>query len=319
METMFLHEDDDPVDIRRDNVFKAVFTKETPEARGALSKLVSALIGRDVSILSILANEPPVNNMRERQIRFDINCRAENGELIAIEMSFNPQSFETVRLEYYTTKLFSGQDIKGIGRDYKDLKQAYQIAILAKEQLIGDDEFFHTFEYYDQFRRVSLNGRSRIITLELSKLEKISKKPASLMSLPELWAYYFEYLTDKDKRSKINEIVEQEEGIAMASQVLMTISRDEEERARIMRDEKIELDYQSAMTQYMRMGHAEGLEKGLEKGHAEGLAKGHAEGLEKGHAEGIKIGEKRILDLLKSGKSREEIIAEFEREDRKSV
>ena len=36
-------EDDDPVDIRYDKVFKAVFTKETPASKGALSKLVSAL------------------------------------------------------------------------------------------------------------------------------------------------------------------------------------------------------------------------------------------------------------------------------------
>ena len=39
-------DDDDLIDIRFDNVFKAVFTKETPASRGALSRLVSALIGR---------------------------------------------------------------------------------------------------------------------------------------------------------------------------------------------------------------------------------------------------------------------------------
>jgi len=33
---------DDLIDICYDNVFKAVFTKETPESRGALSRLVSA-------------------------------------------------------------------------------------------------------------------------------------------------------------------------------------------------------------------------------------------------------------------------------------
>jgi hypothetical protein len=33
---------DDLLDIRYDNVFKAVFTKETPESRKALSYLVSA-------------------------------------------------------------------------------------------------------------------------------------------------------------------------------------------------------------------------------------------------------------------------------------
>ncbi|MCL2130332.1 MAG: hypothetical protein FWH35_08270, partial [Treponema sp.] len=35
----------------------------------------------------------------------------------------------------------------------------------------------------------------------------------------ESWAVYFRYLTDKGKRYKINEILEHEEGIAMASDV----------------------------------------------------------------------------------------------------
>ena len=52
-------ENDDLIDIRYDNVFKAVFTRDTPASRGALSRLVSALIGRDVEVVTITANEPP--------------------------------------------------------------------------------------------------------------------------------------------------------------------------------------------------------------------------------------------------------------------
>ena len=211
MEKVFLLDDDDPIDIRLDYVFKAVFTKANPESKGALSKLVSALIGRNISIVSILANEPPVGNTRDRQIRFDINCRAENDELVNVEMCFNPNPFELVRLEYYAAKLFTAQDIKGMDRDYKDLKQSYQIAILSKERLILDAHFYHSFEYYDQENRISLNGRIRIITLELSKLETILEKPAGKMSHPERWAVYFAYLTDKSKRCTINEIVKLED------------------------------------------------------------------------------------------------------------
>ena len=97
---VFFSDTDDLIDIRRDSVFKAVFTRDTPESSGALSSLVSALIGKDVTIVSILANEPPVSNTRDRQIRFDINCRSATGELVSVEMSFNPQPFEPVRLEY---------------------------------------------------------------------------------------------------------------------------------------------------------------------------------------------------------------------------
>jgi len=191
-------------------------------------------------------------------------------------MSLNPKRFEPVRLEYHAAKLFSGQNIRGAGKSFKDLKQAYQIAILAKDHIFPDESFFHSFEHYDPVHGVSLNGRSRIITLELSKLEKVVEKPVEGMNSKEHWAYYFKYLTDKGKRLKINEILEVEEGIAMASEVLITVSKDEIEHFHLMSKLKYELDTQSDLVDARREG------------------------------------EQKIINLLKSGKSPEEIILEYE-------
>jgi DNA-binding NarL/FixJ family response regulator len=77
------------------------------------------------------------------------------------------------------------------------------------------------------------------------------------MTAPERWAFYFRFLTDKEKRDKINEIIECEEGIAMASKVLMTISRDEVERARLESEYKYELDTQSRITYARQEGWQE--------------------------------------------------------------
>jgi len=270
---------DDIIDICMDNVFKAVFTKDTPASQTALSKLVSAIIGTDVSIITIAANEPPVDSLRDRQIRFDINCRAKDGELVNVEMSLNPDPFEPVRLEFHAGKLFTGQDIRGIEKTYDDLKRAYQIAILVKERFFADGNFFHSFEYYDPARCVSLNGKSRILTLELSKLEEVVRKPTGEMSTQEKWAVFFRYLTDSSMRGKINEIVDNEEGIAMASEVLLNISRDEAERARLMSEYKYQLDMQSKLVHAKRQG--------------------------------LQEGEQKIVELLKNGKSPEEIIREY--------
>jgi predicted transposase/invertase (TIGR01784 family) len=299
---VFFEADDDIVDICRDNVFKAVFTKDAPESKAALSKLVSALIGREVSIMEILANEPPPGSTGDRQIRYDINCRAADGELVDVEMSLNPSRHEPVRLEFHTAKLFAGQNIRGADKTYDDLKLAYQITILVKEQFFNDGEFFHAFEYYDPVRGVSLDGRSRIITLELEKFEKIAEKTPSEMSLREQWSFFFRYLTDREKRGKINEIIEKAEGIAMASEVVMTISRDEHERARLLNQEKSELDYQSRMAEAVLIGTAQG------------QAIGEAIGLEKGEAIGLEKGEQNIINLLKSGKSPKEIIAAYDKQ-----
>jgi len=73
---IYFDETDDIIDIRYDKVFKAVFTNDTKTSQRALSKLISAIIGQEVTVISINANEPPIDNIRDRQIRFDIHCRA---------------------------------------------------------------------------------------------------------------------------------------------------------------------------------------------------------------------------------------------------
>jgi hypothetical protein len=170
-----------------------------------------------------------------------------------------------------------------VEKSFDDLKRAYQITILGKKRFFPDGEFFHLFEYYDPGRLVSLGGKSRIITLELSKLQRVAKKPAVEMSVKELWAVYFKYLKDKKMRRKINEIIELEEGIAMASEVLMRISKDMVERLELMSVHKHQLDIQSKLVTAMRKGE------------------------QRGEKRGEKRGEQKIISLIKSGKSLEEI------------
>ncbi|MCL2025601.1 MAG: hypothetical protein FWG92_02220 [Leptospirales bacterium] len=107
------------------------------------------------------------------------------------------------------------------------------------------------------------------------------------MTAQEHWAIYFKYLTDKSKRKKINKIIEIEEGIAMASKLLKNISQDEIERVRVMSEYKYKLDAQSDRVYAERKG----MEKGIKKGRQEEKQK--------------------IIDLLKSGKSPEEILKEY--------
>ena len=137
------------LDIRYDHIFKAVFARNTPASQGALSDLISTLIDRRVTVSTITANEPPIEDIRDRSIRYDISCKADSGELVNIEMSLRPASCELVRLEYYIGKLFTRQDIQGIKKDYSNLKEAYQIALLANGRFFDDDELVHRFEYYD--------------------------------------------------------------------------------------------------------------------------------------------------------------------------
>jgi hypothetical protein len=75
MNFVFFADEDDIINIAYDNVFKATFTKNTPASRGALRKFLSAIIGRKLKVLSVIVNEPPISWLKDRRIRFDINCK----------------------------------------------------------------------------------------------------------------------------------------------------------------------------------------------------------------------------------------------------
>jgi len=257
MEKIYFKYEDDIINPCWDNVFKATFTKDTPESRGALEFLLSAILGRMLTVVLITANEPPVDSLNERQIRYDISCKFDNGNLCNIEMTLNPDSFEPVRLEYYSSKLFTNQDIRGKDKSYNDLKHSYQIALLVNDPMYKDDVFVHHFKHYDEENRVSLGGRSHIIVIELAKLEQIAQKPVAEMTALERWAVFFRYTPDKSKRELVNEIIKVEEGIAMAGQVLLNISKDERERARLTSEYKYAVDLQSKTVDARRAGAAD--------------------------------------------------------------
>ena len=237
----------DILDMRYDNVFKAIFTKNTPKARIALGTLISAAINVDILVETVLQNEPAPEDIRDRQIRFDIHCRTKNGQLINVEMTMYPDQFEPLRIEFYTCKLFTSQDIHGAGKTYADLKHTYHISILAKRNLENDQNYYHHFQYYDNVTKTSLGGRSHIITIELAKAEAVLEKSVDEMSAIERWIMFLKYSADRDKREMVNQILNLEEGISMAAETLLEVSTDENERARLLTEYKIILDYQSGL------------------------------------------------------------------------
>jgi len=262
------------IDIRLDNVFKAVFTRDTPASRGALRALISAVIGRPVEIIAIQANEPPVDSLTDRQIRFDINCRIDGRQNVNIEMTICPHSYEPARIEYHLARLHAAQNIRGEHRDYGDLEETYQITIFSQD-VFDDDAYFHCFELYDPARGIAMGGKTRVFTVELSKLAEIAAKDVASMTALERWAVFMQYRSDAACEGKIAEIVEQEEGIKMANVELSYITGSEAERLRLYSEVKRQLDFQSEMAwlrkEGLREGRAEGLKEGMEKGLKEGM------------------------------------------------
>ena len=56
---IYFDENEDIINICYDNVFKAVFTRDTLNSQIALAKFISAMIRREITVVTINANEPP--------------------------------------------------------------------------------------------------------------------------------------------------------------------------------------------------------------------------------------------------------------------
>jgi predicted transposase/invertase (TIGR01784 family) len=249
-----LRPEDDPLDITRDPVFKAVLTRDTAESRTALRFLVSAAILQPVTIISVIANEPSIIDTQDRLIRYDIAVKFNDGSLGNIEMTVDPKTYEHRRQEYHLARLFISQDIKGIAHSYADLRPAWQVSILG-DNLHRDDALVHQFRYYDREHNLSFNGLTSIIDIELKKAEQFLTKPVPEMTVIERWAVFFRYIQDPTRRDLINEILNYEEGIAMATAELLTVSQDEIMRARLEHELKNQLDWQSGMVEAKRAGY----------------------------------------------------------------
>ena len=68
-------------------MFKAVFTKNSPEFLAVLAKLLSAITGREVEAVSVIGNELTIDNLRGRQLRFDVYRKSSTGKYFNVELS----------------------------------------------------------------------------------------------------------------------------------------------------------------------------------------------------------------------------------------
>jgi len=97
--------------------------------------------------------------------------------------------------------------------------------------------------------------------VELTKLNEVLKKPVEEMTDMERFSVFLRYAEHPDYREVVNKVIESREGLAVAGEMLMSISKDERERA-IFRNRRIALaDQESNMITAVRNAKTEEREK----------------------------------------------------------
>ena len=253
-----------------DRVFKLILT--SPEAKPGLINLVSGIIGRNVVDVTLHPNEPPSRDTEEKSERFDVNCKIDDGSQINLEMQASRMQEDAGgqhknlkgKSVYYLTDLHSSQSSRGIRR-YDHLAQTYQITFCSYSVFPDQPEYVNSFSLRNDRTSELLCDAVQIVFVELSKLNEVLDKPVSEMSALDKWSVFLQYAPDQTHREKINEVIESEEVLQMAGNLLMSISQDEVERARFRSRRKFQTDMQSDFATAEDNGRVKGrMERSIE-------------------------------------------------------
>ncbi len=233
-----------------DRVFKLILTH--PEAKQALINLISNIIGRTVVDVVLLPNELAPGDTEEKAERFDVNCKIDDGSQVNLEMQAS-RIVEDLdgqhrnlkgKSVYYLTDLHSSQPAKG-QRRYDRLARSYQITFCAYTIFPDTMDYVNSFSLRHDTTGERLTDAVSLTFVELSKLDEVVKKPVSNMTGLDKWSVFFQYAPDLKHRELVNKVIESEEVLQVAGNLLMSISQNERERAIFRSRRKFQTDLQS--------------------------------------------------------------------------
>lgn len=208
---------------RKDYVFKAIFTQNTDDSRGALKSFLSAVLDKKVTYVQLQPNELAADYIGDRQTSFDVLCLIDDNEPVNIELqAVGDFEIFAKRIEYHSAHLLNYYVNKGM--DFENIPKTYQISIV---DFVFDGKAKDCISRYtmqtDDGRKIM--ERQNIIVIELPKIEKLGIVPPKDLTNVQKWCKFF-VDTDKPSRQKyMAEIAESEEGIMQAQCTLVNLNQ----------------------------------------------------------------------------------------------
>jgi len=269
-----------PLSILDDGVFKAMLTANSEESREALKSLLSACTHREVRAVKVINNELNPPHLDAKSARLDVHVTFNDGEIADLEMQVKKTGDDLkTRAEAYTAMLLSSQTKKG--NLYKEVRRVYQIFFLNCVLFPNSAKLPRRYSYYEEEEHDRLSNVTEIIFYEFPKLERkvqeLLESGGNYKTLSEevKWCIFMRYRHEKNAVSLINELCREEEGIMFAEKALTKVSRDYRKYARNMAIIKNSMDYASD-TYYK--GKIEGETIGYERANLEIARKMKARG-----------------------------------------
>ncbi|MDR1570730.1 MAG: Rpn family recombination-promoting nuclease/putative transposase [Oscillospiraceae bacterium] len=243
---------------REDGVFKRILTH--PSGKPVLLSVVSGLLGVNVTEATVLNVEPVLTGIDEKREKFDVNCKTDTGHQMEIEMqaeAMRNDSIANLHKNMLSRSVFNLCDLHksqpGRGKAYDTLLHSYQATICGYTLLPSRPSYINRVQLRFDDGQLFVEDVG-IIFLELTKLEDVLKKPVDEMSLIEAIAVFFAKADDLRYRSMITALGRVREEIGLADELLLTISKDDIERAHYRSRRLFEMDRQSEIALATRVG-----------------------------------------------------------------
>ena len=219
-------------------IFQAVLT--LPEAHDALVSTVAAVLDRTVKTVMLRNNDAPARDALPKREEYDINCvvDCEDGDQCAIEMQASQMKGDNKANDHRNIKwrtVFNLCDLHsnqpGRGLDYGGFVRSYQVVFCNYKIFDFDNELVERFVLCNQ-RGIELCDAVMAILIDLTQAKEIAKKSVSDMTNIECWVVFYALANDANYSQVVAEITKEKEGIAVAYDMLTSISQNPDERAR---------------------------------------------------------------------------------------
>ena len=140
-----------------------------------LEGFLTALLKKNIEIISILESEGNQNKEDSKFNRVDILVEDNNKEKIIVEIQNDRESDYLERILYGTSKVIV--DYLKLGKEYKDVSKVISVSILYFNLGIGDDYIYYgTTEFNGVHTKNKLKVKSKAFIIEDNGNEKIEYK-----------------------------------------------------------------------------------------------------------------------------------------------
>ena len=310
-------------DMTLDKGFKIVLGR--PGSEEILKNLLNRLLGTRIAVLEYRSNEYPGMTEDDRESRFDIYCKDEDGGSFVIEMQNWQQKYFNKRAVYYSSLAVQNQAVEEYHRQKRDLggkwnydfRPLYVVSFLNFNNWTFEgcekrsNEYIATYRYCDVETGLQLNDGTNLVFIDLNRFDK---EINDCESIEELWLYSIKNMYRQNTcpaevaGTEVEALFRQAELAKMTKEQRISLETSIMSRNDMLNSmhETIEAAKEEAILK----GRAEGIAKGLAEGRAEGRAEGLAEGLAQGVLSGKEQERHDIVKRLLSAGMLLETIAE---------